>query len=259
MDGTMPPPNEEQNNVSAPVTSQTAAKDYSALYMPGAIILAGAMIAVGLFFGLSHGGAQTGQPAPKKVDVKDVKTANEPFIGKADAPLTMAYWSDYQCPFCKAVEVGGVPQIPVEPSIPLLIKDYVDTGKLKIVFKDFVFLGQDSITAAEYEHAVWEMAPDKFYAWRDAMFKAQDSEGDQGFGDEPSILALIRKIPGLDANKLKALVAQKKAEYDADMQANTAEGQSFGIQGTPGFIIGKKSIDGAVSPEQFKDAIESQL
>lgn len=264
MYGTMPPTNESQNaGASAPVTTAPAAKaDRSALYLPIAIIVAGAMIAVGLFFGLSRNApaaAANGQPAPKQVNIKDVKIAGEPFIGKADAPLTMAYWSDYQCPFCKAVEVGGIPQIKIDPSIPALIKDYVNTGKLKIVFKDFVFLGQDSITAAEYEHAIWETYPDKFYTWREAMYKAQDDEGDQGFGDEASILALIRKIPGLDANKLKSLVAQKKAVYDAAIQADTEEGQKFGIQGTPGFIIGTKSIDGAVSFAQFKAAIDSQL
>src|SRR6185295_15016671 len=114
--------------------------------------VAGALIAVGLFFGLSGSKsaavAGAGAAAPKEVNVKDVKiTAEDPFIGKANAPLTMVYWSDYQCPFCKAVEVGH-PQIPTQPSIPMLIKDYVDTGKLKIVFKDYPFLGQDSIAAA---------------------------------------------------------------------------------------------------------------
>lgn len=152
--------------------SESTTKDYSALYLPGAIVLAGALVAVGLFFGLSHGtnGATAGgQPAPKDVNVKDVKIDGAPFIGKADAPLTMAFWSDYQCPFCKAVEVGGVQGIPTAPSIPDIVAKYVDTGKLRIVFKNFAFLGQDSITAAEYEKAVWALYPDKYFAWRTAM------------------------------------------------------------------------------------------
>jgi protein-disulfide isomerase len=236
-------------------------KDYSALYLPAAIILAGALIAVGLFYGLAGTKtASTGtQPTKQAVNVKDVNMANEPYIGKADAPLTMAYWSDYQCPFCKAVEVGGVPQIQIDPSIPTLIKNYVDTGKLKIVFKDFAFLGQDSITGAEYARAVWALYPDKFYTWRDAIFQAQDAEGDQGFGDAPSIDALIKKIPGLDDAKIKADVAANKAKYDAAIQADTQEGSKFGVQGTPGFIIGTQSIDGAVPLAQFQSAIDSQL
>lgn len=253
----MPP----QEPMQPPV--QTAqAKDYTALYIPGAIVVSGALIAAGVFFGLSKGGGTqqvAGAAAPQQVDVKNVKIGDNPFMGKADAPLTMAYWSDYQCPFCKAVEVGGVQGINVQPSIPTLIKDYVNTGKLKIVFKDFVFLGQDSITAAEYEHAIWKLYPDKFYTWRDAMYKAQDAEGDQGFGKASTIDALIKKIPGLDDAKIKADIAANKAKYDAEMQADTQEAQGFGIQGTPGFIIGTKSIDGAQPLENFKAAIDSQL
>ncbi len=240
----------------------TVKNDYSALYLPAAILIAGLMVAVGLFFGLSYSRspATAAAPTQKKVDVKDVKiTASDPFIGKANAPLTMVYWSDYQCPFCKAVETGGVPQIPIEASIPVLIEDYVNTGKLKIVFKDFPFLGQDSTVAAEYEHAVWDLYPDKFYTWREAMFKAQDEEGDQGFGDAASIDALIKKLPGFDLAKIKALVSKNKAQYDADAAADQQEGAKFGIQGTPGFIIGKQSIDGAVPLAQFKQAIDSQL
>lgn len=241
---------------------ETQKKDYSALYLPGAIIVAGVLIAGGLYMGLSggsSGAAAGGQPAPKAVNVKDVKTDGAPFIGKADAPLTMAFWSDFQCPFCKAVEVGGVQGIPTAPSIPDIITKYVDTGKLKIVFKNFVFLGEDSVTAAEYEKAIWELYPDKYFAWRTAMYKAQDEEGDQGFGDAASIDKLNKTIPGVDAAKVKALVAQKKAQYDAEIQAETAEGQSFGIQGTPGFIVGTKAIDGAQPLSAFTAAIDSQL
>lgn len=241
--------------------SETPTKDYSSLYLPGAIVLAGALVAVGLFFGLTRTGngiAAGGQPVQKEVNVKDVKLEGAPFIGKADAPLTMAFWSDFQCPFCKAVEIGGVQGIPTAPSIPDIIAKYVETGKLRIVFKNFVFLGEDSITAAEYDKAVWELYPAKYYAWRTEMYKSQDEEGDQGFGDPASIDALNKKV-GLDAAKVKALVAQKKAAYDAEIQAETAEGQKFGIQGTPGFIIGTKAIDGAQPLSAFTAAIDAQL
>lgn len=247
------------NETPGASTPMPVKKDYSALYLPVAIVVAGALIAVGLFFGLADKSASAVDAGakPKKVNVKDVKTDGVPFIGNENAPLTMAYWFDYQCPFCKAIDVGH-PQIPVQPSMPMLIKDYVETGKLKILFKDFAFLGPDSMAAAEYKSAVWELHPDKFYEWHEAMLEAQDEEHG-GFGNEASILELIKKIPGMDANKLKALVAKNKAAYDAKIAADQKEGASFGIQGTPGFIIGTQSIDGAVGPDQFKAAIDSQL
>lgn len=239
----------------------TTPRDNSALFVPAAIVIAGIVVGGGLYFGLSKGNStgQGGTQPTVSVNIKDVKTDGDPYIGKADAKVTLAYWSDYQCPYCKAVEIGGIPQIPITPALPTLIKEYVDTGKLKIVFKDYPFLGEDSITAALYEHSIWKLYPEKFYSWREEMFKAQDDEGDQGFGDEASIVALIKKIPGMDAAKIKADVAANKAAYQTKIDADRAEGTSFGITGTPGFITGKTLIPGAAEFSSFKSAIDAQL
>ncbi|MDO8407926.1 MAG: thioredoxin domain-containing protein [bacterium] len=113
-----------------------------------------------------------------KVNVKDVLTAGEPSLGDPDASITIAFWSDFQCPYCKSFETGGVPQIPTPAAMPDIVKNYVDTGKAKIVFKDFAFLGPDSDTAALYGRAVWELYPEQYMAWRTAMYKAQDGEND---------------------------------------------------------------------------------
>ena len=118
------------------------------LSTPVAIIVAGVIIAGAVYFGLISRSpvAGTGQTAGvAAANIKDVKiTADDPYIGSLTTPVTIAYWSDYQCPFCKAVEVGGVPQITQPPALPSVISNYVDTGKVKIVFKDFAFLGNDS-------------------------------------------------------------------------------------------------------------------
>jgi len=91
------------------------------------------------------------------------------------------------------------------------------------------------------------------------MYEKQDAEGDQGFGDEASILALIKTIPGMNADTLKALVAKNKDAYTADMNADKSEGSSFGVQGTPAFITGTTFIDGAQPLANFKSAIDAQL
>ncbi|MDO8522124.1 MAG: thioredoxin domain-containing protein [bacterium] len=232
------------------------------LAIPIAIVIAGALIAGAVYFasiGRAPAGAGAGTPPPQQaVNIKDVKIAGNPFIGNPDAPVVLAYWSDHQCPYCKAVEVGGIPQIPLTPAMPVLIKDYVDTGKLKIVFKDYPFLGPDSMTAALYEHAIWELYPDKFYEWRKAMMDAQDEENAR-FGNEESIVKLINTIPGMEGATAKALVAKKTDSYTKSIEENKQEGASFGIQGTPGFITGTKLIAGAADPSAFKTAIDAQL
>ena len=231
-------------------------------YMPTAIVVAGILIAGGLYAGLSSkSGNNTagGNGAPVAVDVKNIKTEGNPFIGKANAPVVLVSWSDFQCPYCKAVEVGGVSQIPTQASFPDLIKMYVDTGKLKIVFKDYPFLSEDSNTAAEYGRAVWELYPSQYYAWREAMYHAQDEEHG-GFGNAVSIDALIKKsFPQMNVAQVKAQIVSKKDAYDAAIQADRAEGSSMGVNGTPGFITGKTLISGADSLATFKAAIDAQL
>lgn len=236
--------------------------DYSKFYMPGAIVIGAIIIGFFLMQGLSQmgtGGALPGGQQPTvAVDVEDVKTDGDPYIGEKNAPVTLVYWSDYQCPFCKAVEVGGVQGITITPSLPILIKDYVDTGKLKIVFKDYPFLSEDSTTAALYGRAVWALYPNKYWEWREAMYHAQDEEHG-GFGDEASILTLTRGIAGIDADRVRADVAANTAAYQAKLDADRAEGSSFGVNGTPGFITGKTLIPGAVEPATFTQAIDAQL
>lgn len=238
-------------------------RDMSALYIPGAIVIAALIIAGGLYFGLAgrsgtSAGTNDGQPTAR-ADVKDVNIEGAPFIGKANAPVVMAYWFDYQCPFCKAFDVGGIPQITTTPALPELIKNYVNTGKLKIVFKDYAFLSEDSITAAEYGRAIWDLYPKQFFAWHEAMMKAQDEEHG-GFGNAASIDALIRQsFPQMDGAKIKTRLAEKKSEYDAAIRADQQEGSNMGVNGTPGFVVGTTLISGAQGLSAFTSAIDPLL
>ncbi|MDB5194065.1 MAG: disulfide bond formation protein DsbA [Parcubacteria group bacterium] len=227
------------------------------IFVSVAILIAGGFVAGAILYNGAHStggsvaaGGQQAAPTTKPADISKVKTDGEPFIGKTDAPVVIAYWSDYQCPFCQRNEQQVIPEI---------IKNYVDTGKAKIVFKDYPFLGSDSVTGAEYGRSIWKLYPDQYFAWHTAMFTAQDAEGDTGFGNAASIDKLDATIQGLDAAKIKADVASNKAAYDAQVNADKAEGSAMGIQGTPGTIIGKMLIPGALPYSAFQDAIETAL
>lgn len=228
------------------------------LSIPIAIVIAGFLIAGAVF--VNNKGAGNGvanapqpqgatQPSAQTVDIAKVKTAGQPFIGNPNAPVTMAYWYDYQCPFCKRFETGVMPQ---------LFTDYIKTGKVKIVYKDFQFLGQDSQTAGLAGRAVWEVAPDKFYEWHRAMYDKQDNEN-SGWGSQDDVLALTKTIIGADADKVAELMLSKQTEYQKAMNADKAEGSSFWVSGTPSLIIGKQMIVGAQPYSAVKQLIELVL
>ncbi len=191
----------------------------------------------------------TGQAAQPSVDISQVDTKGEPFIGNANAPVTMAYWFDYQCPFCKNFETDTLPELKTK---------YIDTGKLKVVFKDFQFLGADSQTAGAAAEAVWELYPGKFFDWQTAMFNAQGEEN-SGYDSKDNIIKLTRGVSGIDADKVSSLMDQKKSEIQTELDGDKTEGEKFGVNSTPAFIIGKQLISGAEPASTFEQAIDQEL
>jgi protein-disulfide isomerase len=230
------------------------------LSIPISIVIAGAFIAGALFFGAKGipapvaGGTQ--QPTPQApapqvaVDISKVKTAGEPTVGNPNAPVAMAYWYDYQCPFCKRNEEEVMPQI---------VKDYVLTGKVKIVFKDFQFLSEDSQRLGKVSRAVWDTDPSKFYQWHKAVYDNQGTEN-TGWATDAKILSITTGVLGAaDAQKVMQLAVKNADAYQKMMDADKAEGGAMGVNGTPGTIIGKQLISGAQPYEAFKVAIDAVL
>jgi len=193
--------------------------------------------------------AQQPQTGGKPVNIKNVKLKGQPYIGDKNAPVTLAYWFDFQCPFCKSFETN---------TMSTLINQYVKAGKLRIVFKNYQFLGEDSQTAGLAEKAVWELYPDQYFAWHEAIYKAQDDEN-AGFGNKESIIQLTRTISGINADKVLQLMDQKKGQYQKEIDSDKAEGTAFGINGTPGFVIDTQLISGAQPAKVFTQVIDALL
>jgi len=227
------------------------------LAIPISIVIAGAIIGGALIIGLRSSGTSPvaatdpgSQQPTQTADITKVKIAGEPFIGKQDAPVTIAYWFDYQCPFCQRNE---------EQTMPQIVKDYVNTGKVKVVFKDFQFLGPDSQTLGKYSHAVWETASDKFYQWHKAVYDNQGTEN-TGWATPEKIRSITQGVLGAaDTDKVIALVKSKGDAYQKIMDADKAEGGAMGINGTPGTIIGKQLVEGAQPYSVFKQVIDLTL
>ena len=227
----------------------------SALLTAGSVIVAGALIAGALIWNNGHPAQVSPQtpnqsPPAASVDISKVKIAGDPFVGKPNAPVTIAYWFDYQCPFCRRNEETAMPQI---------MKNYVDTGKVKIVFKDFQFLGPASQTLGKVSRAVWKVAPSKFYEWHKAVYDNQGTEN-TGWATAKKIRSITTGVLGAaTTDKVLALAKADGAIYQKEMDADKKEGTGFGVSGTPSFIIGKQLIIGAVPYSELQTAIETAL
>ena len=210
-----------------------------------ALVLTGGATAHAVSPALRVPGTVPGQNAPAAVPSSN----NEPVMGNAQAPLTLYYWHDFQCPDCDRFDTQ---------TLPAIVADYVKTGKLRIVFKDFVIFGADSDTAAEVSRAVWAVAPSKYYEWQHTIYQRQGTPR-SGWASRAGLLAITRTVPGIDVTKVSALLDLNAAAYRASADADHAEGQRFGIKGTPGFWIDGQAFSGAQPLNLFRQILNADL
>ena len=151
---------------------------------------------------------------------------------------------------CKENELNNMPQ---------LITDYVDTGKVKLVFKDFSFLGTDSDTLGHWARAVWQVAPTQFEAWHAAVYAAQGEEN-TGW----ATTAVIQKITAgvltaAQTAQVQQLATADATQYQNEMDADKQEGTNDGVSGTPALLIGNQMVAGYESYSQLSATIDQEL
>lgn len=206
-------------------------------------VLVGALI-IGGAFAFGQGGERPPQGTePVAVDIKEVNLDSGPYVGAKNAKVTLAVWYDFQCRFCKQFETTTLKEV---------ISTYGED--VRIVYKDFQFLGPASNDAALYSRAVWEAHPDRWHDWFAGMFE----NGEESTLDIAGMDALSTRL-GLNVERITKLRTDKAAEYQAAMDADRDEGQSFGINGTPGTIIGTQLIAGAQPFANVKALIDAEL
>ncbi len=193
---------------------------------------------------------QRPQAGPQNV-VLDL--ADRPFRGDAGATLTMIEFSDFQCPFCERH---------VRETYPQLVKDYVDTGKMKVVYMDFPLesIHRFAFKAAEAARCAGEQG--KYFEMHDQLFGTQKTPAD--FSNWSAHAAAV----GLNASAFEDCLASGREA--GEIRKDLAQGQSAGITGTPGFFLALtdpsstkvktvRFINGAQSYSAFKAQIDAVL
>ena len=192
--------------------------------------------------------AQPQQPQSREA-ILSVESA--PFKGDKNAKLTLIEFSDYQCPFCARH---------FREALPLIESEYIRTGKLKYVFRDFpvISLHREAFKASEAAKCAEEQG--KYWEMHDRIFVTQ---------------TVGPKDLMLHAQYLKLELTNFQKCLDSEQQAmrihkDLADGQKAGVKGTPTFFLGftepndskikvLKVIEGAQEFAIFQEAIHSLL
>jgi protein-disulfide isomerase len=179
---------------------------------------------------------------------KFVSVDDDPVLGNANAKVTIIEFGDYQCPSCRLFwrEIE-----------PRLKKEYVDTGKVKLVFRDFPIkeIHPDATAAAMAAQCAADQG--KYWEYHDRIFREQDKGTDDVVRFKAADLKKWGAAIRLDAAAFNACV--DSARYQDEVAKDYADGIAVGIQGTPTFFINGRFVGGAQSFPVFKKMIDEEL
>ncbi len=189
------------------------------------------------------------QPSqPVKISLDD-----DPLRGDPNAPITIVEFSDFQCPFCARFHVQ---------TLPLLLEEYIDTGKVNLVYRDFPIqsIHPNALPAAVAAECANEQG--KYWEYHDTLFEKQNSWNRLDSNTAISTFSQYATDVGLEQQQFDSCLGSGK--YLEEVQGDLSDGRAYDITGTPGFFIGNDEIgfvkiNGAQPFESFKRIIDVQL
>lgn len=174
------------------------------------------------------------------------RDADDPMaIGDVDAPIVLSEWIDMRCPFCAVFS---------RDTLPVLVEEYVDTGRVRIEFHDVAYFGdesEDSAVAAraagrqgryvEFVTAVFDAAPERGHP-------EHDRDTLIGVAEEAGVPDIDRFTADLDDDELRTQVQQ-----------NTSASQQLGVNSVPFFVTRGRALAGAHPVDLFRDLLDDAL
>lgn len=175
----------------------------------------------------------------------DVAVGHFPILGDEKAKVTIVAFADFRCPFCERFFTEVEPQI---------MKDYVDTGKVKFAFRHYAFLGSASTIASHAVECANEQG--RFWDMYKYLYENQPPETDTTMYNSDTLSQAAGNL-GMNAEQFKGCI--DTAKYQKNIEEDMADGQKAEVSATPTFFVNGKMILGAQPYENFKTAIEEAL
>ena len=182
-----------------------------------------------------------------------ISADNDPIIGNPNAPVTIIEFSDFQCPFCARFHIQ---------TLPAIMNEYINDGKVKLVFRDFPIQSIHSNALLASVAAECANEQGKFKEMHDKLFENQNEWNNKNTDNVIILFNQYSSEMGIGKKEFDSCLKNEK--YIKEIQKDLDDGRTYGISGTPGFFIGNDKIGfielkGAQPFESFKKVIDSQL
>ncbi len=172
-----------------------------------------------------------------------------PILGDSNAPITLIEFGDYQCHFCN---------VHFHNTEHSLLENYIETGKVKMIFKDFTIIGPDSVKAANGAHCADDQG--KFWQYHDILYNNWTGENN-GWASSDNLLRFAQELE-LDIEQWSDCMIESR--HSQIISESSKDARDLGITGTPAFfVIGPDNnitkINGAQPYENFERVFNSEL
>jgi len=157
-----------------------------------------------------------------KITSKALIQNGSPILGNPDAPITILEWGDYQCTYCYKFH---------QSSLNVIYEDYIQTGKVKLVFKDFPLNGEDSVLGAQATHCA--NVQNKFWEFHNELYDNWKGER-TGWITRESLSEFAKNIE-LDVEQFDNCL--ESLTYLDKVFTNHEFGKEIGIDATPSFLV----------------------
>ena len=164
---------------------------------------------------------------PQNVDSKILTESNliengSPVLGDSNAPITILEWGDYQCTYCYKFH---------QETLEIINEEFIQTGKVKIIFKDFPLNGPDSNLAAQASYCANDQ--EKYWQYHDELYENWGGER-TGWITRDSLTEFAKEIQ-LDINEFNKCLDENK--YENKINKMYDFGKEIGIDATPSFLV----------------------
>jgi protein-disulfide isomerase len=178
---------------------------------------------------------------PEAINVARRQAGDPLAMGRVDAPVVMVEYSDFSCPYCASFAMNTEPE---------LVAKYVDTGVLRIEWRDFPYLTDQSGVAAIVARAAAKQG--KFWEVHHELFTRMHAAGFDKL--DTNVLADITSAAGLDAARFTRDFGDTTTA--GAVSTDLGEGQNIGVNGTPSFVINGRLVVGSQPLQTFEQVIE---